>query len=181
MKRLILPHKLLILFLLALSGCVAQSVAPDFASRREAQEIVDNGTLLLREGELSRAQAAFEASWAIAPSPQALDGLGCVAFLKGETKEAEELFTRALTLDEEYSHALGNLALLYESEGNHEKAKELYERGLIQEPKNFQARNNYGVFLEESGDSDTARGEILRAEAISGHPLIVENVSRIGF
>lgn len=175
-------HKVLFALSFLISGCMgAPIVAPDFNARREAQDLVDNGTLLLRQGELSRAQAAFESSWAISPSPQALDGLGCVAFLRGEEMEAEELFTRAVSFDEGYSHALSNLALLYEKQGKHEKARTLFEKGLISDPKNFQARNNYGVFLQEIGEEGGARSEILRAEVLSKHPLIIENVSRIGF
>lgn len=160
---------------------MAETTSPDFAVKHKSQELIDYGTIALRAGDLPRAKGAFEAAWGVFPSPESLDGLGCVAFLKGEFIEAEELFMRAVSLDESYADAIGNLALLYETLGMKEKARLLYEKGIRADPINFKARNNYGALLTESGDADLGGGEILRAEALSRHPLIIENATRIGF
>ncbi|RIL08251.1 MAG: hypothetical protein DCC75_09410 [Proteobacteria bacterium] len=153
----------------------------------QALSLVDRGTLHLRHGELDKAYASFTAAYQIEESAAALDGMGCVELLRGEFEVAERNFIAAITADPEYSQARGNLGLLYELRGKKLEARQMYQSAMALDPKNFHAKNNLaGLLVElerELGGGSGLRGEarliLLQAEALSGHPLIKENVSRL--
>ena len=176
-------HRLnLIIFVLvaSLNGCVISKHAASLGAQQTGLELVDQGTLWLRSGQLDRAQAAFETAWQLAKLPAALDGLGCVAFSRADARLAEELFVKAYQADHRYTASLANLALLYKHHGLSGAAQRLYTAAIAKDPKNFRARNNFGVLLADiEGSPQAAKAELLRAAALKSDPLIENNLRSI--
>jgi Flp pilus assembly protein TadD len=169
---------LLLICLLMLSGCVMTRLQ-SFEEVNEAQRLVDQGTLLIREGELEAAKASFMVALEMASNAAAFDGLGCVYLLKGSFDLAEEYFWRAYEVDANYNNSLGNLAILYELRGDYKRAKELYLRSLGEDPINFRARNNYAAFLLDTGGKYGKKlglAELLKAIMLAQHPTIKDNI-----
>ena len=75
----------LLLPLLSAVGCLLPGSIPD-ERFEQAERLVDEGTLALRDGKLEEAQAAFSLSRDLAPLAAALDGQGCVALLRGDVQ-----------------------------------------------------------------------------------------------
>lgn len=164
---------------IAIIGCSVQE-PPSSAARHRAGELIDQGVIALENGDLERAQAAFEVAGEVAQIPQSADGLGCVAFLKGDLDLAERYFLQAYDIDPTYDHVLGNLALLYEERGETERAHQFYESALTRSPESFQYRNNFAVFLEQRLQAKAeARAQLKKGEALLPHPLIEANLEAI--
>lgn len=166
--------------LLLLFGCVPLRQAP--VLNNESAKLIDQGVVHLRKKDLNRAQAAFHLSLEVSPSAQAIDGLGCVEFLRNDLNKAEYYFLEAIKRDPKYGRALANLAMVYERRGDYNKATALFQRALQLEPQNFQGRNNYaGVILaqDERGSTKIALAEYLKAAATVKDPLIERNIKII--
>jgi len=169
------------IFLVFLAGCSLKT-APNVLDQQEVLRLIDEGTLYLRSRDLDNAEASFRVASEIAETAAVLDGLGCVAFLRSNFKDAEEYFWRAYEVDATYNNSLGNLALLYETEGKKDKAKELYERALNEDPRNFRTRNNYAAFLSGANNGAVkgqAKRELLKAKMLANDPLILDNIEKI--
>ena len=171
----------------ALAGLIAGCAATSERTVMEEQEalaLIDRGTLHLRGGRADEAQAAFDVAWELTQKPAALDGLGCVAFLRGDYLAAERIFNQVLQLDPAYSDALMNLAAVYERTERPFLAEQLYARGLDHDPQHFRARNNLAVLLAERAAArpalkEEARMELLRARELVKHPVIDENLRQL--
>jgi tetratricopeptide (TPR) repeat protein len=173
---------LLSLMMALLGGCAVPK--PKLTPDMNAIKLVDAGTLALRQGRLKQAEAAFNMALEISPLPAAIDGLGCVAFLRGDLDTAQRYFLMAYKRDPKYANALGNLALVYERQGDMAAARRIYERALREGPKNYRARNNFAVMLYEDGlgsaeDKDQARLELRKALTLAEHPVIKNNVVKV--
>lgn len=161
--------------LLLASGCVLPRPPASSENVAKAAELVDRGVIFLRGGQLEEAQASFEAASEIGQIPAALDGLGCIAFLRGEPEVAIKLFEAAYNQGS-YPMALANLAVVHESLGNLTFADTLYRRAIAEDPKNYRARGNFSVFMAEYLDEkEEARKELLKAKVIESNPLLVHN------
>lgn len=160
-------------------GCSVVEAPPTLEAYQRASHLIDQGTLLLREGDLDRAEATFMVAYEIARLPAAIDGLGCVAFLRGDLGMAERRFIEAYQADEGYNNALGNLAMVYEAQGRDRAAEKLYARAVQENGENFRIRGNFGAFLAKRGSREDARVEFLKAASIASHPLIEENLKRV--
>jgi len=156
-------------------------VQPSITQQQRALELIDQGALHLRQGELDRAKAAFTVAKNLAPLPQALDGLGAAAFLAGDYAAAQRYFVGAYKLDPSYSEALANLAILYEALEFTKEAQILYRRAISENPENYRARNNFAASLYDHNkiELNEVRSELLRAEALVQHPLILDNLKII--
>ncbi len=171
---------LLIVITLTFAGCLVTE-PPSMDAIHRARELVDQGVIYLELGELERAEATFRVAFEVAEIPQSLDGLGCVAFLRGDFESAEKLFNQAYALDPAYTYVLGNLALLYEQQGAAEKSLALYQRAIELNPANFQFRNNFGVFLKQKLDyPNLSVSELRKGAALSPDPLIEYNLKQLG-
>lgn len=173
----------LILLSGTLWGC-ALPQSPDISAQNQALQLVDQGTYYVRAGELDRAEAAFKVAYEAGKLAAAVDGLGCVAFLRGNAQSAERYFIQAYQMDESYNDSLANLALLYESRGLYSKAEAMYRLAIKQDPRNFRARNNFAGLLFDNNKGGSvaarvAREELLKAEALAEHPLIKDNLNKI--
>lgn len=171
--------RLAVISIIFFIGCY-QVPPPDFHAIQRAGQLVDQGVFLLREGQLDKSESAFKVSLEISPSAAALDGLGCVAFLRGDLSLAEGLFNRAIGSDNNYYRALANLALVYDSRGEYEKAKRLFEIAIANEPDEPRMRNNFAVFIQERNKgSKLVKEQLLKAERLIPHPLITNNINEI--
>jgi Flp pilus assembly protein TadD len=166
--------------LLLLAGCALKSPIPE-ARHQQALELVDQGTLLLRDRRLDEAEASFSLAYDVAPLAAALDGQGCVAFLRGEWDRAEHFFREAYMADEEYDKAAANLALVLDAQGKPEQAREWYKWYLARHPEDAAVRNNMAALeIDEGSDKNLILQELLRAAAISRHDIIMDNITRLG-
>lgn len=172
-------------------GCItASSGGSSFSAAKNAGFLVDEGTSLMKQGELKRAEASFKLALEVAPLAAAYDGLGCIAFLQGDMMQARQLFIIAYDMDPSYERPLANLGLTYEAEGDTIKAREFYETALRKDPRDFMVRNNYAALLQANAAESKNQREtlmrrdqvlelLLQAEALSPHPLIKKNLERI--
>ena len=180
-KRLLqgLQLSLTLTVLLGISSCFSLTSPELLNKKQKALELVDQGTIALREIRLERAKGAFLAALEVSANAAAFDGLGCVAFLSGDLDQAESFFLQAYKQDPNYVNVLGNLALLYESRGEAELAYEMYQKILTQQPENFRARNNFAAYLSDYNLEDSAKSELFKALALAKHPTVQENLERM--
>jgi len=189
---MVLNTSILLSFGLLLSAMTFWGCSPSGAvsegAYRQALDLVDQGTLLLRARRLGEADAAFALAYEMAPLAAALDGRGCVALVAGDLGAAEEFFLRAYTNDGSYDHALGNLALVYEVTGRPEMARWAYRALLARQPQSSAVRHNLAA-LEYDGisrnrvvtasDKARVRQEFLKSAALSEHGVIADNITRL--
>ena len=172
-------HKFVPAFtLILLFGCVP-ATSPSLNDRQQALNLIDQGTLLLRQGEALKAQAAFELANELSPSGAALDGLGCVAFANGDLDLAEEFFRAAYAYYPEYKNSLGNLASVLARKGKLAAATDLYVLAVRENPENFRFRNNFAghlVDLKQEDYREQAKNEMWKAGALSKHPTVLSNM-----
>lgn len=169
----------IIFLLISLSGCFAGR-APSPQELHEASMLVDYAVEHLREGNLEQAEATFQVAYELAGLAAAIDGLGCVAYMREDYARAESLFWQAYDMDATYDTSLSNLALLYEVQGRKKEAFELYQKALSADPKNHRLRNNYAGFLyENNGAKAQVLGELLKAEALFNDSKIYGNIELI--
>ena len=178
MTRILLSLSLSSL-ILWLTGCAQTTLPLSLDKEQHISKLVDQGTLYLRQGELERAESSFKVADEIGRSPAATDGLGCVAFLRGEYEKAYLYFVAAYKADNTYFQALANLALLYDILGDKGSAQMVYERALDEVPENFRMRNNYAALMIESNADEFAKTELMKAAAIVPHPLVEENLRNL--
>ena len=164
---------------LMICGCVQQSQSPSTEHASKARELIGQGTWMLRRGNLAEAQAAFALSLDTAPSAQAFDGLGAVAFRGERYADAEKFFVRAVEFDPTYGRARANLALLYEQQGRAAEARGLFYSALESDPSDAPARNNFGAFLVESGHPSRGLFELRKAHALFADGTIERNIDKV--
>ena len=157
-------------------GCIIEGTEPNMETT--ARKLIDNAVIHLRHGNFNQAEATLLLSVELVTLPEALDGLGCIAFLKGDDQSAESLFLAALSIDSTYTSVFKNLALVYERKGDLQKAKWYYEKAISVDPLDFRARNNFAAFLfEKSGSDNQSMIEILKTKSIIDHPVVENNLS----
>lgn len=174
-----MKNYILIILCMFCVSCVPM-VQPSFDDETQATRLVDEGLLHLRVNDLERAEASFNLALELVVSAAAIDGLGCVAFMREDYNAAEKLFWEAYETDRTYNNPLSNLALVYEKTGNKQKAREMYDRALKEDPKNFRMRNNYAVHLvEDNASKDEVSSELFKAQALFNHRLIYGNIATL--
>jgi len=164
-------------------SCVAPPEPTDTSGQQQVTRLIDQGTAHLRQAELDRAESAFSLALQITPFAPALDGLGCVAFMRGDFPRAERYFIEAYNLDSTYNNPLANLALVYEAQGRYSQARMMYQRAINTEPTSFRARNNLAGLLVDRragfDDRAQAKDELLKASELLDHPLIENNLRQV--
>jgi Flp pilus assembly protein TadD len=168
-----------IAIMIVCSGCTVSEGIKE-KHYRKALELIDRGTVQLRARSYPEARASFSMAYELAPLAAAVDGLGCVSLMEGRYDDAEQLFTRAFEMDASYDEAIGNLALLNDIRGNKERARELYEWLVRRRPDAPFLRNNLAaVTYDLSGDKVSISKELRKAEALGGHGVIMDNITRM--
>lgn len=159
-----------------LAGCVPRpGISPE--RRRMALELVDRGTLLLRERRFKDAEAAFQAAYELAPIPAAVDGQGCSAFHRGDLIGAERFFRQAYGMDMNYDEALANLGLVLAVQGRKGEASEVYRSYLVRRPDAAHVRNNLTVLEYERGEATMrVESELRKASMLTHYGVIADNL-----
>jgi tetratricopeptide (TPR) repeat protein len=180
-KKLLLGLQLsiVLLLLMFLCSCFNHSKISLLNEEQKISDLINQGTLALREMKLEEAEGAFSAALEILPSSSAFDGLGCVAFLAGDLHKAEALFLEAHNRDKSYQNVFGNLALLYEFQGELDLASEMYQRILLVQPQDFRARNNFAAYLYDNSLKEASKFELFKALALAKHPTVLDNLKRV--
>ncbi len=182
----------IILLVICCCGCVAPARLSLYERAERAQRIealLTQGTLLLRQGDqesLVRAEAAFRLVQELDPQePRGADGLGAVAWRRGDLWAAKMFFNQAISIDPSYDRPYAHLALIADMEGRTNDSYQLLQKAMELNPLNYRARNNFSALLANhaAGRSDLARSydEIIKAQQLSPqkHPIIEENLRRI--
>jgi tetratricopeptide (TPR) repeat protein len=158
------------------SGCFSSGVSSD--RWEQATDLVQDGTVALEQGRFDEAEVAYSMAWDLAKLASAVDGKGCVALVRGDLVGAERYFKQALEIDAEYSHALGNLALVRDLQGRVKEAKDLYKQALSEEPENVDVRNNLAVLeYEQQGSTLGALRELRKAGLLKNEGVIKDNIA----
>lgn len=160
-------------------ACAPAGTLMTHARYQKAMELIDQGTMQLRVGKIAEAEGSFSTAVSLGRIAAAVDGLGCVAFKRGEFRLAEKYFIEALDMDKQYSRALGNLALLYQINGLSDEALKFYRTALMEEPENYQARNNLAVHLFLNTDKKESKIELFKALSLAKHPIIAANLDKL--
>jgi Tfp pilus assembly protein PilF len=178
--KLIIYLFIILISLLLTTGCFTpyQPEPLTLGQQQSYLALIDRGTAALRAGELEMAKAAFEVSYQIQASAEALDGLGCVAFFAGDFISARDYFLEAYNHDQTYGESLSHLATLYDFLGFHDEAQQLFVRAVNIQPDNAKSRNNYGALLYKRQYSASARSEFHRAYVIMPHEIIDKNLKK---
>ncbi len=175
-------HLLQCIGVVVLWGCVPVGGAR-LDERIEAQRLIDQGSAYLRVGDLTNAAASFQVAAEITVSAEAIDGLGCVDFLRGDIDAADLRFQEALDLNPRYGEALLHRAAIHEARGDIIGAEELFNQVIEADPKNVRARNNLAALLAKHGGESGRRlayQELLKASALVPHPIIADNLRHMG-
>jgi tetratricopeptide (TPR) repeat protein len=158
------------------------------------ESMLERGVFNLRNLKLKDAEANFRlvlentyldnSDISLQHSVEALDGLGCIAFINKNFLSAQDFFYRAIELDPTYSEAYGHLAMVYELQGKKKAAVQLYEASLRNNPNDFKIRGNYAAFLYENGKTDEGLKMMHEVSELSDKNIIaVKNIkymSKIG-
>lgn len=127
---------------------------------------VESGKLRARN-DLAGAELNYKQALVLVPNyPPALEGLGKIAFARGDMRNAEEYFMEAFASLPLATYAT-DLGDLYASQGNQQKAQQQYALAEIAFQKASESGMNtdleYAVFLADHGDPRLALEKALRA------------------
>lgn len=167
-----------LIFTFVMASC-ANPAPVNLPRELQAQELIDRGTLLLRQHNYDQAAAAFQLSMEIHPSASALDGLGCVVYAQGNLALAEALFSRALQFDPNYVEAERNLTAVSSRLGRAGEAEARLRKVLLLNPEDFRARNNLAAELYAGGEDMHAREMLLGAALLADHEIIGRNLREL--
>jgi Tfp pilus assembly protein PilF/peroxiredoxin len=127
------------------------------------------GTLYMKSGRPSEAQAAFER--ALAANPEYADAhntLGALIAQRGDFPNAIAHFRRALAAKPDYADAMNNLGFVLFQNGQPQEAVELYKHALQLQPDFPEALNNLGIFFGQQ--RDLAQAETYFKQAVDRRP-----------
>jgi tetratricopeptide (TPR) repeat protein len=110
-------------------------------------------TLYGRTGNLPKAEEEYRAVMALNPNqfPKAHYDYGVLLMAKGERREAEKAFRRAIQIDPSFAPAHNNLGYLLEQEGELAEAMAEYRKSIESVPGDRQAHFNLGRILVNQG------------------------------
>lgn len=171
------PILSILLGVVVLGGCIRQAPIPEDRFQR-ASALVDVGTRLMRQRELSGARKSFELAAELAPVAAAVDGQGCVALYEGRLEDAERLFSEAYMMDRGYDEALIHLGLTRELRGRADEAQAMYQEYLENYPDSAGVRNNLAALEYDQGKGRMRTVEALeKAITLSDQAVIRENLA----
>lgn len=126
---------------------------------------LEQGTLLLDQGELVRARAEFEAALKIDPEvPEAYNNLGLTYYRAGDLKRAAEAYEKAIAINPLFSASISNLAAVRYQEKRLKEAAQLFNLALsIVQGKDPQLQYNLANVLRDSKQYGEACKHYLQA------------------
>lgn len=171
----------MVIFIVAamMVGCVP--VMPHRHAIEEGSRLLGEGMVALRRGELHQADTAFRLAWELTQSPQALDGRGCVALLRGDIDEARQWFTALTTRFPDYLQGQVHLGMVYEKGGDLRQAEALYRRVLTLDRSNVSARMNLIAVQYRLGkvSREQVEEELRGLQLLDNQPFLAVNLQRM--
>ena len=141
----------------------SEGLCPDDPDTQESL-----GTLLLRQGQLDAAAAAYEHALAVDPGmARAAYNLGLARHQQGRTAEEAACYRRALELDPGHVDARRKLAMALVAAGRPEEGAAEYQRLIAERPKDAEAHLGLGLALiaaDRSLDAAASLQEALRLD-----------------
>lgn len=113
----------------------------------QAQALLADGQKLLQVGNPEEARAKFEAAAALAPLPEAYNGVGVSHYFRHEYDEALEAYRQAIAADPDFGDAYYNMACIYAVTDRKDLAFKFLE---------MSAHNRYHDFASIDDDPDLA-------------------------
>ncbi len=166
------------------AGLILVALTVSYLAYRDwrADLYLDLGTRLLKEGDLSGAQAAFEQSlrWDLTPA-ESLYWLGLIAYQQGDLERSRELFTRALPVfvtENIYFY----LALIEERLGERAAAQKYLDQLLALDPEpslKLDARQLQALLWYKQGRIPEALQQIQRLFEESGSPRMLATLGQM--
>jgi predicted O-linked N-acetylglucosamine transferase (SPINDLY family) len=131
----------------------------------EAQTYLEQGNLLLKQGQLTEAIACYQQALTLTPNyASAHNNLGTIFSQLGRFEEAIACYQQALRADPNYVQAYSNLGNVFSGMGKLEEAMSCYQQALTLNPNSVQVHNNLGALF-------TKRGQL--AEAVAHYQRIL--------
>lgn len=159
-------------FLFGAAGCLRMpqetDIVREYTQEQKVLELLSQGTEALRRQTpdgVDFAHGAYTLAYELKPrDARVQDGLGAVAFFRGQLNDAEAFFKSAAALDPNYDRPYAHLALVAEKRGDLTAARELLLIALRMNPLNYRARNNYAtLLLAQPGGALTDRRSVEQA------------------
>lgn len=91
--------------------------------------------------------------------PECINGLGLVAYARGDNPTAIKYFTQAIQKSRNFAQARNNLGALYFRDGNFQEALTLFRAAVEIDPGYQDARYNYGLCYLRLGQQATGKGD----------------------
>jgi Flp pilus assembly protein TadD len=118
------------------------------------------GALLLANDQLDEAEAEFVLALEYNPrNPEAQNGLGLIAFRRGDLVRAAAHFRDALIQNDEFAEAHSNLGAVMLAWGDLQQATGCFRAALAIDPGYVNARYNLVLALRQQGARHQARTE----------------------
>ena len=123
----------------------------------------------LKSGDLAEAQFIYQQILNAAPDePNALDGLGTLAYRAGQWEQAERYHRRAVEVVPDHPAFYCNLHFVYLRQGRLAEAVACCRRAVELAPDLPELHNNLGVVLKETGALEAARSSLEHAIQLRG-------------
>jgi tetratricopeptide (TPR) repeat protein len=157
---------ILVIGMLALSGCAARRVGSSSASGSFDTHFKE-GVSYLGQGDYGRAAEQLRAAVAINPgSAKAHNYLGLCYFQRKDYDAAEAEFEKAVALDQSFASAYNNLAGAHSIKLQFAEAKEMYKKALALSPDMVSANYSLGMLLSNLGEREEGARYLARAIAL---------------
>jgi len=115
------------------------------------------GVAYRKLGRLDAAGAHVERALELQPrNAPALNNLGNIRKLRGDTRGAEAMYAQALAILPSYPEAMINLATVYNGDGKHHEALQLLQRAEAVAGRRPELLNNIGTTYLATGDFEAA-------------------------
>lgn len=145
----------------------------------EAQIHLEQGNLLLKQGQLIEAIICYQQALTLNPNyTQAHNNLGTIFSQLGRFEEAVACYQQALRADPSYVQAYSNLGNIFSEMGKLEEAMSCYQQALTLNPNFVQVHNNLGALLTKKGQ--LAEAEAHYQQILTLNPEDAEVRSRLG-
>lgn len=136
------------------------------------------GYFLLRKGKYEKAVKNYNIVMELTPeNVNTLNNIGAIYLYIGEFKKAEDILTKAISI-EPNSLALSNMGAIYYYLGKYEKAVEFYQKAVSLEPTNVAYLNNLAdAFFFLPNKKELASGNIKKVQSYAEKNLLNNSLS----
>jgi protein O-GlcNAc transferase len=145
-----------------MGGCMRQVKVNPLAWKH-----VKRGSLLVAKKQLDRASAEYSLALEYNPRlPEALNGLGLIAFHRGQMRLALSFFTKAILLDDDFAEGHNNHGVVLLRVHETEAAVRSFRNAISVDPGYVNARFNLALGLLRLGKAHKARFQLQKVIAL---------------